>query len=262
MTPDDRAPGSASSPPAVPAPSALHPQALHPPVLTGTLPDGSTLTLRPHRDTDRDAIMARCLDPEVLRWTTIPSPYTEEMLDEYLDSLAPNPSAVSWALEVDGDYAGTIDLRIGHRGSTAGEPGPGTGTGNGWGGGLGTGTAQRLPFGPRSTAEVGFVTGPHARGRGAMTEALRLVLDHGFAQGLATIGWQAHVPNLGSAKIAWRNGYRLQFVEARLVGPRVGVVDSWWGVLSAEDPREPFGDWDTEVLPRLRAEAECARFPG
>lgn len=230
----------------MPTPSPLppEPQPLEIPVLTAALPDGAPLTLRPHVDADRDAVLQRCRDPEVVRWTTIPSPYTEAMLDEYFAGLAPNAGGVGWAIEVDGAYAGSIDLRIEHRGLA---PAPGT--------------DPAPAFGPRSKAEIGYITSAHARGRGIMTEAVGMVLDHGFRLGLATIEWQAHVPNIASVKSAWRQGFVPRFVDGGLTAPRIGVVDVWHGLLAAGDPREPQGDWDTEVLPRLRAEAAAARFP-
>jgi RimJ/RimL family protein N-acetyltransferase len=36
------------------------------------------VTLRPWRESDIPAIVEACQDPEIPRWTTVPSPYTEE----------------------------------------------------------------------------------------------------------------------------------------------------------------------------------------
>ena len=76
------------------------------PVLRGEL-----VTLRPHTMDDLDAVYERCLDPDTRRFTTIPLDYTREMATEYLTGLlAPRADMVSWAIEADGRYAGTIDL--------------------------------------------------------------------------------------------------------------------------------------------------------
>ena len=39
---------------------------------------GPTLTLRPHTMADLTPVLERCTDPDTIRWTTVPSPYTED----------------------------------------------------------------------------------------------------------------------------------------------------------------------------------------
>src|SRR5699024_2922586 len=75
-------------------------------------PQGVVVQLRHHRESDLEAVLERSLDPEAARWTTIPLGYTRAMADDYLTSLLePSPERASWAIEVEGRYAGTIDLR-------------------------------------------------------------------------------------------------------------------------------------------------------
>lgn len=82
-------------------------EALAVPVLSG-----AGITLRPHTMGDLAPVLERCLDPDSVRWTTVPTPYTEAMAEEYLAKIVePSPDQVSWAIEEDGEYAGTIDLR-------------------------------------------------------------------------------------------------------------------------------------------------------
>src|SRR6476620_5973032 len=120
------------------------------PVLVGEL-----VTLRPHTEADLDPILERCVDPLTQRFTTIPLEYTREMGQEYLSGLlAPSTSAIAWAIEVDGRYAGTIDLR-----AMAVDDGAGN---------------------------LGFVTHPDFRGRGVMSAAVQLVVGHAFD----ALGWQ------------------------------------------------------------------------
>ena len=52
------------------------------------LEDGDVV-LRPFVDEDVPAIVAACQDPEIPRWTSVPSPYTEDDARRYLAG-APN----------------------------------------------------------------------------------------------------------------------------------------------------------------------------
>jgi RimJ/RimL family protein N-acetyltransferase len=47
-----------------------------------TLRDGD-LVLRPKRPDDLDAVTAACQDPEIPRWTFVPSPYTRADAEAY-----------------------------------------------------------------------------------------------------------------------------------------------------------------------------------
>src|SRR3954470_11285797 len=48
-----------------------------------TLTEGE-LTLRPRRFEDADALVAACQDPEISRWTRVPSPYRREHALEFI----------------------------------------------------------------------------------------------------------------------------------------------------------------------------------
>jgi RimJ/RimL family protein N-acetyltransferase len=54
------------------------------PVLT----DG-TLTLRPWRADDADAVHRACQDPDIQRWTQVPVPYTRSDAEGFVTELAP-----------------------------------------------------------------------------------------------------------------------------------------------------------------------------
>src|SRR5699024_6332826 len=85
---------------------------------------GSIVRLRPHTMADLEPVLQRCQDPVTIRWTTVPVPYTRQMVEEYLaEVIEPAPDRVSWAIEKDGDYAGTIDLRAAAEARTWGEVG-------------------------------------------------------------------------------------------------------------------------------------------
>lgn len=187
------------------------------PVLTGEL-----VTLRPHTEADLAAVYERCVDPQTQRYTTIPLEYTREMAQEYLARLLdPSPELASWAIEVDGSYAGTIDLRV-----MSVETGAG---------------------------DLGFVTHPAFRGRGAMSDAVRLVVRHAFDDlGWQLVRWQAHAGNWGSAKSVWRAGFPVPTFVPDLLVERGRVIDGWISTLHAEASREPVAPWD-EVYAALSA---------
>jgi RimJ/RimL family protein N-acetyltransferase len=185
------------------------PPELEIPVLTG-----HGLTMRPHTLGDLDAVLERCQDPLTQRFTTIPLAYTEEMARSYLASIiAPSATQVVWAIEVDGSYAGTIDLRS-------------------------------LPV-DGGAGSLGFVTHPAFRGRGVMSGAVRLVVGHALdTLGWQLVQWQAHAGNWGSAKTVWRCGFPLPTFVPDLLIERGRVLDGWMSTLHAGAPREPSVAWD------------------
>src|SRR5262245_22159177 len=111
--------------------------------------------LRPAETRDVDAIFATAVDPETLAWVGLPLDYDRDRAVSYVDSYAPGwwerGDGAAWVVtDAEGDYAGQLDLRIDGR--------------------------------DRQVADVGFMTAPHARGRGYMTAALRAAVEFGFAE--------------------------------------------------------------------------------
>jgi len=174
---------------------------------------GATVTLRPHSPDDLDAVYERCVDPDTQRFTTIPLDYTRAMAKEYLTGLfEPREDRISWAIEVAGRYAGTIDLR-------------------------------RQPV-AAGGGDLGFVTHPGHRGRGVMTEAVGLVLRHAFDDlGWATVQWQAHAGNWGSLKAVWRNGFPAPVFVPDLLVERGRLIDGWISTIHAGRAVVPVA-WD------------------
>lgn len=173
-----------------------------PPVLR----DGDLL-LRAHRPEDAEGVYERCQDPETVLNTTIPHPYSRQDADEFVALTQRwwrEDATAAFAIEVDGRYAGSIDLRL--------EEGA-------W-------------------AEVGYVVSPWARGRGVMTRALRLALGWGFDElGLAGVRWEARVGNEASRRVAQRCGFALEGTVRGLLVHRGERLDGWIGSLLRDDPR-------------------------
>jgi RimJ/RimL family protein N-acetyltransferase len=171
------------------------------------------VTLRAHTSDDIEPAYEVCQDPEMQRWTTVPVPYEREHAVQYLTGFIPagwrDGSSWGWAIEYDGKYAGTIDLRPSE-------------------GGVG---------------EVGFAVAPWARGHGVMTRALNLAVAYAFEQGWTRVIWRAYVGNWGSRRVAWKAGFR-----GLVMVPDGGVArgvrkDEWIATRSREDAAEPTGNW-------------------
>lgn len=145
------------------------------------LSDGNVL-LRPWRESDAPQMVEACKDPEIPRWTAVPDPYTEA------DALAwihgepgdgePPGDRVSFAIADPDD-----DARL-----------------------LGAMSIQRI-YRCR-TGEIGYWTAPWARGRGVMTNAVRLLTRWSFEEfELRRIEIIVATENTGSNRVAEKAGF-------------------------------------------------------
>ncbi len=142
-----------------------------------TLRDGD-LVLRPKRLEDVDAITAACEDPEIPRWTRVPSPYTPEDARQFLAIAAREAASgdgVALAVtEGDDRLIGTVGLMDVRDG----------------------------------TGEIGYWIAAEARGRGAAARATVLLRDWAHAElGLHTIEVLPHRDNAPSRRVAERAGF-------------------------------------------------------
>jgi RimJ/RimL family protein N-acetyltransferase len=177
------------------------------PTLFATAGTGE-LSLRPMEERDHDAIVTTCRDPETLRWTTVPEGYTRADSEDFLRFVRATWAAGTSANFVFTDatdrYAGSIDLRL-----SATDP---------------------------LLADVGFMTAPHARGRGYQPAALAALCTWGFTTlGLARIEWRANVGNVASRRAAEKAGFAVEGTARGGLNHRGTRVDVWVGALLAED---------------------------
>ena len=107
----------------------------------------------------------------MVAWTTVPSPFTSEMLNEFLDSVP--EGVLRWAMVVEDRYAGNIELRLE----------------------------------PDDAAHFGYNTAPWARGRGVMSRAVKLVTDYAFGLGAKTLRISVLPGNIASRHVAEMNEY-------------------------------------------------------
>jgi RimJ/RimL family protein N-acetyltransferase len=195
--------------------------------LTPILTDG-VVTLRRHTPADADGIVEQATDEASLRWTTVPRGYTRQDAAAFVEHITrdwEDPAGKRyWAIEIPGDsgsprFAGTIDLRPGEA----------------W-----------------DHASIGFGLHPAARGRGAMSRAVRLVARHAFDHGpwgrrLNRIHWRAIAGNWGSRRVAWAAGFTfhgtLPGTHPNVVDPQGPALDSWHASLAAGDPMHARIPW-------------------
>jgi RimJ/RimL family protein N-acetyltransferase len=171
------------------------------------LRDGD-LVLRPHRPDDVEAITVVCQDPEIPRWSFVPSPYSLADAEAFLARSAAEKAAgkAVHLLAVDaadGALLGSFSLMELDR-----EPGYG---------------------------EIGYWVAVEARGRGVATRAVRLLADwarHELA--LTRIEILPHKDNRASRRVAEKAGFT---DTGELTGvPRAGVEEPIYAVYAWAAP--------------------------
>jgi len=149
------------------------------PIEPPTLRDGD-LVLRPKRREDLDAITAACQDPEIPRWTFVPSPYTRDDADHWFERSRADARAGRAVnlVAVDGED------RL-----------------------LGSFSVMELGRAP-GYGELGYWVTAEARGRGVATRATRLLHDWAARElGLTEIEILPHRDNAPSRRVAEKIGY-------------------------------------------------------
>lgn len=154
--------------------------------------EDDVVRLRQFEESDVPAIVAACQDPEIPRWTAVPSPYTEADARAWLASDEEESFAV--VSRASGELLGSIGVRY-------------------FDGGIG---------------EVGYWVKREARGSGVATRALRLIASWALAdKGLARFQLRADVANEASQRVAEKAGFLREGVlrsSLELKGERRDVV--------------------------------------
>lgn len=202
-------------------PSTAFPEGV--PVLTS-----GPVRLRALTERDLPAVVEQSRDPETVRWTRVPHPYGLDDAQEFLAGHASGWATTSgtrhWAIELlphEGapglPFAGLVDLR----------PDP---HGGAW--------------------ETGFVLHPAARGRGAMSGALRLAARWAFAHDAPSLYWWAERGHLASWRVAHACGFtHVGTLPARLAARDGSPLDAWCAVLRPGDDGRATTPWiDPRVI--------------
>jgi RimJ/RimL family protein N-acetyltransferase len=162
------------------------------------LVDGET-ALRPWRDTDQQALVEACQDPEIARWTRVPSHYGPTDAKAYLlqryDMLFAGLAAPFAIVRApDGALLGSVSL-------------------------------LRIAWEHRR-AEVGYWLAREARGHGHATRAVGLICAWGFASlKLERMDLMAAVENVPSQRVADRTGFTAEAVLRSYARGAQGQLD-------------------------------------
>ncbi|MFF3786409.1 GNAT family N-acetyltransferase [Streptomyces sp. NPDC001933] len=174
------------------------------------------LLLRPFAESDAETIHAACQDPDIQRWTVVPSPYSRADAEFFAGKLSPG----GW--HDDSMYNFAVVLR---------ETGALTGA-------LGI-NRRNLP----GTYEVGFWTAGEHRGRGYTTEAVLCAARWTFtALGGDRLEWRAEVGNAPSRTVALKAGFLMEGVQRSGLLNKGVRRDSWIGALLPSDLGLPGAD--------------------
>lgn len=147
-------------------------------------PDGLTdgvVTLRRWTDDDVDYIYRTCQDPDIQRWTVVPSPYTEDDAREYVSHLSVSDDHVSMAVcDASGEPVGSVGITV----------------------------AEDLGVG-----SIGYWVDPTARGKGVAAGATRLLADWALDElELSRIDIHADEHNASSRRVAEKAGFHFEGV--------------------------------------------------
>jgi RimJ/RimL family protein N-acetyltransferase len=176
----------------------------HPPLSDGVL------TLRAKSGVDADALTAVCQDPEIARWTRVPTSYRRADALAWIAGseleLAAGTSIDWLAVDRDDGVLASVGLMDIDR--------------------------------AKGTGEIGYWVAREARGRGVATRAVRLVRDWAASElGLTRLEILAHEDNAASLAVARAAG----FTQAgeRHGAPREGLPDGRYVVHHWRPPPAP-----------------------
>ncbi|GGZ21662.1 GNAT family N-acetyltransferase [Streptomyces poonensis] len=166
------------------------------------------LLLRTVGPQDTDAVYAACQDPDIQRWTTVPSPYLREHAEGFVGQLTPggwaNDSMFTFgAFLPSGQLAAMLGLTL---------------------------------VRPLGTGEIGFWATKEHRGNGYVTEAVLAVCRWVFTSvGLDRVEWRAEVGNHASRAVAVKAGFTVEGVLRSAIDNKGVRRDCWVGSLLPSD---------------------------
>ncbi|GAA3077167.1 GNAT family N-acetyltransferase [Streptomyces glomeratus] len=165
------------------------------------------LLLRAVGPQDTDAVFAAAQDPDIQRWTTIPSPYLREHAEGFVGQMAPDgwADASMFTFGVflpSGELVAMLSL-----------------------------TMRSL-----GVAEVGFWTAKEHRGNGYIVEATLAAARWAFTHlSIDRVEWRAEVGNAGSRAVAERAGFVIEGTLRAAVNNKGVRRDCWVGSLLPSD---------------------------
>ncbi|MFF7731221.1 GNAT family N-acetyltransferase [Streptomyces sp. NPDC008001] len=170
------------------------------------------LLLRPFTAADADAVHAACQDPEIPRYTSVPSPYTPGHARSFVTEVCPagwrDDSMYTWGVftREEGRLTGSMGL-------------------------------MRLTSHPsENEAAIGYWTAKEQRGRGYTVEAAREVVRWAFADlGAGRVEWYAEAGNEASRAVALKAGFRMEGTMRSKIAHAGTRRDAWVGSVLPSD---------------------------
>lgn len=169
------------------------------------------LLLRTVGPQDTDVVYSAAQDPEIQRWTTIPSPYLPEHARSFTEQLVPegweNGSMFTFGVFLpEGELVGMLAI-----------------------------TMRSLGVG-----EVGFWATKEHRGNGYITEATVAVSRWAFTRlSIDRVEWRAEVGNKGSRAVAEHAGFTIEGTLRSAINNKGVRRDCWVGSLLPSDQGLP-----------------------
>ncbi|WP_313406044.1 GNAT family N-acetyltransferase [Aeromicrobium sp.] len=187
------------------------------PLCVPVLSDG-LVTLRAHTPADVDRMNAMANDPEMIRWTAVPTPHSRSASEKFAFEIIPHGwdsgTVMCWAIEFEGRYAGNVDIR-----------------------------------GKGVLTDIGFALHPDCRGQSLATAAAQLAIDHAFVEaGKEAVVWRSQIGNLPSLRVAHACGFRLTGTQPDALLERGRIHDAWIGTIHFGDARVPRTTWRESTL--------------
>lgn len=179
--------------------------------------------LRAMTEEDLPFVVEQSTDPVSVEWTSVPQPYGLEAAAAFLELHETGWSQAGgrkhWAVELlprreapGVPFAGIVDLR------------PGATPDDAW--------------------ETGFALHPAARGRGAMSAALRLAATWAFDHGAPSLYWYAARGNFASWRVAHACGFTHHgTLPAQVFHRTRGTSSAWVASLLPGQPMTPQHPW-------------------
>ncbi|MFF5444372.1 GNAT family N-acetyltransferase [Streptomyces sp. NPDC012888] len=169
------------------------------------------LVLRPFGPDDAGEVHAACQDPDIHRWTAVPSPYGREQAEGWVTEVMPR----AWAEDTEYGFA------VRPRG----------------GGPLLASVGVHVSGVPGARAyEIGYWATREHRGRGYVSEAVTGVARWLFTDvGAARLQWRAEVGNTASRAAAEKAGFRFEGTLRAALDVRGTRRDAWVGGLLPAD---------------------------
>ncbi|MCJ1677031.1 GNAT family N-acetyltransferase [Streptomyces sp. APSN-46.1] len=169
------------------------------------------LLLRPFAPHDENDVYAACQDPDIQRWTMVPSPYGRENARTFVGEIVP----AGWREDTGYSFA----VRLGPDGGD----GPLVAA---------VGVHVRGP----DAYEIGYWAVKEHRGRGFMTEAVEAVARWLFTEvGAVRLEWRAEVGNTGSRAVAEKAGFLIEGTLRAALHTKGTARDCWIGSLLPSD---------------------------